>query len=449
MSQSSFQKTIAASMTNFLAAGAIVAGGSGSELWKQYLGLTGGEWGLIDALSANCFGAAIGAFFGGFLSDRFGRQTVFSFNMLAYMVGIALSGTATSFGQLLAGFIITGVAVGASVSGTWTYVAEVSEPEKRGRNMAISQAGWGMGPAFIFLLTTLLAPGAVWFDFVKWFAGFWGVPENHTAQLNVFTARIPFLVLYVIALIDWIRLRQLEESKVWKEKVEQHEISKPLKERFSHLFDNIATIFNNKKNASYIIFLSILYLLWNLVNGVMGTFQTNILEEGANLSHAWSQGFIAAQWTLTFIITLIFAPFVDKMSQRTLFSIGIGCAIAAWALLLCTGADMPIWMLIIFTIFWAAQGGISVQLFFGLWTTEAFPVYYRAAALGVAFCIVRTGSVLGSIAFTNLYDGKNPNSFFFCCCIALVTLIATCIIGYKGAHDNRGKALSEVSADRQ
>ena len=57
----SLKSTITVSLTNYLDAGAIVAGASGLTLWQNYLGLTEGSLGLLNAISANAFGAAIGA----------------------------------------------------------------------------------------------------------------------------------------------------------------------------------------------------------------------------------------------------------------------------------------------------------------------------------------------------------------------------------------------------
>ena len=70
----SLKSTIAVSLTNYLDAGAIVAGASGLTLWQNYLGLTEGHLGWLNAISANCFGAAIGAIIGGFLADKYGRK---------------------------------------------------------------------------------------------------------------------------------------------------------------------------------------------------------------------------------------------------------------------------------------------------------------------------------------------------------------------------------------
>ena len=54
MNKGSLKSTIAVSLTNYLDAGAIVAGASGLTLWQKYLGLTEVHLGWLNFISANC-----------------------------------------------------------------------------------------------------------------------------------------------------------------------------------------------------------------------------------------------------------------------------------------------------------------------------------------------------------------------------------------------------------
>ena len=171
----SLKSTLAVSLTNYLDAGAIVAGASGLTLWQNYLGLTEGHLGWLNAISANCLGAAIGAIIGGFLADKYGRKAIYSYNMLIYMTGVALVMLSVNFPMLLAGFLITGISVGVGVPASWTYISESSEQTKRGRNIAISQMAWGIGPFVILVLGMLFAPEGVAFGVTEkiatWISG--------------------------------------------------------------------------------------------------------------------------------------------------------------------------------------------------------------------------------------------------------------------------------------
>ena len=206
--KSSLKSTITVSLTNYLDAGAIVAGASGLTLWQEYLNLTEGNLGWLNAISANCLGAAIGAIIGGFLADKYGRKFIYTYNMIIYMIGVLLIMLSVNFPMLLAGFLVTGVSVGVGVPASWTYISENSEINNRGRNIAISQMAWGIGPTIILILGTLLAPptageaGGLLFGFVASVASIFGVTESG-AELNIFTSRIVFASLFVVAFIAW------------------------------------------------------------------------------------------------------------------------------------------------------------------------------------------------------------------------------------------------------
>ena len=74
--ETNFKETLTVSMSNFLDAGAIVAGASGLTLWMNFLHLNDMSLGLLGAVSANGFGAALGALIGGPLADKYGRKFI-------------------------------------------------------------------------------------------------------------------------------------------------------------------------------------------------------------------------------------------------------------------------------------------------------------------------------------------------------------------------------------
>lgn len=82
MAEGSLKSTVRVSITNFLDSGSIVAGSVGLTMWTKHFGLSTLEVGVLGALSANAFGAALGAVIGGPLSDKFGRRFIYVYDML-------------------------------------------------------------------------------------------------------------------------------------------------------------------------------------------------------------------------------------------------------------------------------------------------------------------------------------------------------------------------------
>lgn len=444
----SLKSTIAVSLTNYLDAGAIVAGASGLTLWQNYLGLTEGHLGWLNAISANCFGAALGAIIGGFLADKYGRKTIYTYNMLVYMFGIAIIMFTVNFPMLLVGFLITGISVGAGVPASWTYISENSEVGNRGRNIGLSQFAWGVGPTIILLLGMLFAPGkadasaGVLFGYVQKIAGIFIGNDASVEAINVFSSRIIFGSLFIVAFIAWILQRKLNESKDWQEAKQAQR-----KEKEPSIFASFGTLFTNKVNIRTILFLASIYITWNMVAGVMGFFQQHIYETAGGLSNGEANMISAIQWLVIIAVTYFgFAMLVDKVNQRLLYFVGTLIGIASWCILIFIGIK-NIYALWAFTILWGIHAGVGVQAFYALWASELFPARYRAAAQGVMFFLVRGIAALWGLGFVHIY-GENGEGFNTAAYIMVGLLIVALVIGTIWTPKTRGKTLQQITEER-
>ncbi|MEI8272482.1 MAG: MFS transporter [Paludibacter sp.] len=446
ITKGSLKSTIAVSLTNYLDAGAIVAGASGLTLWQNYLGLTEGHLGWLNAISANCFGAAIGAIIGGFLADKYGRKTIYTYNMFVYMLGVAIIMFTVNFSMLLTGFLITGISVGAGVPASWTYISENSEVGKRGRNMGISQFAWGVGPTIILLLGMLLAPGkadasaGVLFSYVQKTATFILGNNASVDAINVFSSRLIFGSLFIVAFVAWTMQRKLHESKDWED-------AKQSKEKQPGIFSSFGSLFTNKVNIRTMLYLAIIYISWNMVASVMGFFQPHIYETAGGLSNGDANMVSAIQWLVIIAVTYFgFAMFVDKVNQRWFYFFGTLLGVAAWCVLIFIGIKnyAALWA---FTILWGIHAGVGVQAFYALWASELFPAKYRAGAQGIMFFFVRGIAGLWGLAFVNIY-GKNGEGFNTAAYLMIGLLLIALIIGTIWTPKTRGKTLQQITKER-
>ena len=449
--KSSLKSTIAVSLTNYLDAGAIVAGASGLTLWKDYLSLTEGHLGWLNAISANCLGAALGAIIGGFMADKFGRKAIYTYNMLVYMLGVLIIMLAVNFPILLLGFLVTGISVGVGVPASWTYISESSETGNRGRNICISQMAWGIGPLIILLIGTLLAPptggsgdtGGVLFPLVETVANAITGGGLQGSALNVFSSRIVFASLFIVAFIAWQLQRRLDESAEWKA---AKEAEKKSGIKAKGVFSSFGDLFTNKVCVKSILFLAGMYLTWNLVCSVMGFFQPHIYETAGGLSNEMANSFAAGQWVVIIAMTFVCSLVVDKMNQRLLYAFGVGMGIIAWLIIITIGIN-SMTGLVVFTLLWAMQAGVSVQTFYALWASELFPAKYRAAAQGIMFFIVRGLSAVWGILFVHIY-GENGEGFTMAAYLMMAFFIISFIIGIIWAPKTQGKTLEEITRER-
>lgn len=445
MAKGSLKSTIAVSLNNYLDAGAIVAGASGLTLWQNYLGLEESHLGWLNALSANAMGAAIGAIIGGFLADKYGRKFIFTYNLLVYMVGVLLVMLSCNFPMLLAGFLVTGISVGVGVPASWTYISESSEVNNRGRNICISQMSWGIGPLCVLFFGMLLAPGGYLFGLVEGVAGVFVGADAATEAINVFSSRVVFFTLFVIAFIAWTLQRQLEESAEFTANKANE------KKEDNSLMHAFAVLFSNKIAVRTVAFLAAIYLTWNLVASVMGFFQPHIYETAGNLTNEDANMLSCVSWLIVVLTTLCISPLVDKFPHKIFYIAGLISALAAWAIIICQDQLLEagvsgMTILWLFTILWGFNNGCSVQIFYALWGSELFPAKFRAGAQGLMFFIVRGLSAAWGIAFTYIYAGGEGFALAACCMVGL--LVVSLIVGVIGAPNTRARSLDEITKER-
>ena len=433
--KSSLKSTIAVSLNNYLDAGAIVAGASGITLWQNYLGLSEMHLGWLNAISANALGAAIGAIIGGFLADKFGRKFIFTYNLLVYMLGVLIVMLSTNFPMLLCGFLITGISVGVGVPASWTYISESSEVGNRGRNICISQMSWGMGPMIILLFGMLFAPGGYLYGFVESVAHAVIGADAASTAVEVFSSRVVFLTLFIVAFVAWTLQRQLEESAEFEAN----------KQKSSGIVENIKLLFTNKIAVRTVAFLAVIYLTWNLVASVMGFFQPHIYETAGGLSNEYANMLSCVGWLVVVVVTFGLSFFVDRLPHKLFYVLGLLAALATWVVIIqgVTGVG-SLWA---FSILWGINGGLSVQIFYALWGSELFPAKFRAGAQGLMFFIVRGLSAAWGLVFTFIY-GENGEGFTLAAWCMIVLLLISLVVGVVGAPDTRGKSLAQITKER-
>src|SRR6266446_10916031 len=96
--------------------------------------------GIGAFVAATFAGLFVGTFFLGFLADRFGRRSIFTWALLGYTAAsVAMACQTTSSGVLLWRFL-AGVGIGVEIITIDAYITELVPSRMRGRAFAINQA---------------------------------------------------------------------------------------------------------------------------------------------------------------------------------------------------------------------------------------------------------------------------------------------------------------------
>ncbi|MCV7432394.1 MFS transporter [Mycolicibacterium bacteremicum] len=416
-STTGWRATIAVAMSNYIEAGSIIAIATSLGFWQAEFGISNFAVGLLAALSANAFGAAIGAAIGGPLCDRFGRKAIYTYDLLVYMAGVLLAAFAMNFTMLLAAFIITGIAVGAGVPASWTYIAEQAPSNERAKHVGTAQLAWSVGPFIGFALAAALAP------------------------LELLGSRIIFVHLFVVAAIVWWIRQGLAESQIWKDEAvhESRELQSSVGAR------GVRGLFSRKVNITALLFLGGIYLFWNTVAGQAGIFMPRVYETAGLHSPVQQNLLQVLVWGCTVAATYVgFMRYADRVSQRGLYVFGAALGIVGWVVLVAF-TDGGITTMLIFAVLWGVSAGIGCQAFYSLWASEMFATPYRASAQGVMFFVVRTATGLLSYFFPTMLAATGLTTVG----ILLVGLLTVAlVIGAVWAPRTQGKSLQQIETER-
>ncbi|MET0979621.1 MAG: MFS transporter [Paeniglutamicibacter terrestris] len=413
---SGWKATAAVAMSNYMEAGAIIALATSLTLWQGAFGFDDALVGVIAAVSANAFGSALGAAIGGPLCDRLGRKFIYTYDLLVFMIGALMLTFASGVVPLMIGVILMGIAVGAGVPASWTYIAEEAPSEHRAAHVGAAQLAWSIGPAIGFALAILVAP------------------------LGVMGSRLIFLHLFIIAGITWWVRRGLPESKAWKNlRKEQVRIGTKIS-----FFSGMRGLFSNRKNFGALAFLLGVYGLWNTVAGQSGIFQPRVYA-AAGVESATHQNLLQVLvWTLTALATYFgFMRYGDKVSRRWLYFAGALLGVSAWVVLIF--APPGAFSLFYFAVAWGVSAGLGAQAFYGLWAAELFATKYRASAQGVLFMLARVMVGLLSLVFPIMLNSIGLEKVGM---IIIGLLVAALLIGTIWAPDTQGKSLEDIESQR-
>lgn len=406
--------TVAASLANYLDSGSIVSGASALTLWTAQFHLSNTTVGLLGAISSNAISAGVGALIGGRICDKYGRKKIYAYDLLVYIIGMFILVCAVKPWMLFLGYIVAGLAVGADIPASWTLIAEQAPADSRGKHGGFAQALWSLGPVCTLALSFLLTP-----------LGIWG-------------ARIVFLHLIILAFITWLMRHDMAESQTWEE--EQLKLKNSVEIESEKV--SVASLFKGV-NLKSIIFLVIMYGVWNLVAGTGGFFLPYILQNFGSQSQATSVGLQCLEFAISVFTTIvIFMRFSDSTRGRK-WTFFIGALVNVISMALFAFFKLNFIISLSYVILWGIGQGMAQQPFFQLWSSELFPTRFRSTAQGIMFSIVRI-----SLGFWSFFVPTLANLGFQGLALTMtIFLIISMIAGVAFAPKTSGKSLKEIEKE--
>ncbi len=394
-----------------------------------YLGLSLFWEGMIGASAL--IGIFLGGFVGGWFTDKFGRQVLYTIDLIA--IGLCSLGQfwVESAWALFAYRLLLGIAVGADYPIATSLLAEFTPQKYRGPFIGMLNVMWFVGAAAAYVVgDIMLRCGGenAW----RWMLASATLPTIIFLFMRRNTPESP----------RWLRSKgRYAEAKAVLKLVYNQDVS----------IEQLETITNAPKPATVIqlfqsgygtrmLFVTAFWTCGIIPLFAVYAFGPKIMAALGLTGHLSNLG--SAAVTIIFMVgCAISLYFVNRIGRRALLLHSFfWSGIALLALGLCTDAPKYV-ILLLFAAYAITTGGAQILQF--VYPNELFPTEIRASAVGLASSLSRIGATVGTylvpLALVRLGIGTTM------LIAATITLLGF-IICYKMAPETMTCSLEEAAS---
>ncbi len=395
-------------------------------------------WQLSDVMhgltvATALIGTVLGALFGGYPSDRFGRKSTLFWIALLYLLSAAGSALATNWYAFLFFRFIGGVGVGASSVTAPMYIAEISPKEGRGRLVALFQFNIVFGILLAYLSNFFLQGGGpnAW----RWMLGVETLPALAFLLLVMRVPRSPRWLVLHLGAEDEARdvLRLINPETVEKE-------LSAIRHSVTHFANQKVSLFEPRYRTP--VMLAVLFAVFNQVSGINAIiyYAPRIFEmTGVGASSALLS--TTGIGLVNFLFTLLAMRFIDQVGRRKLMLIGsfgliVTLALVSRAFYVEEFTGVPVF-LFAFIAFFAFSQGAVIWVFI----SEIFPneVRGRGQSLGSFTHWILAATIAFVFPAVAQQFGGGPIFLFFTFMMVLQLLFV-----WRIMPETRGRSLEEL-----
>src|SRR5215469_8396197 len=334
------------------------------HLTSFYLGVT-----VATAL----VGTTLGAMFGGWPAERFGRRDSLRGVAVVYIVSALGSAFAWSWGSLLFFRLLGGLAIGASSVIGPMYIAEIAPARLRGRLVGLFQFNVVFGILLAYLSNYVIGTFNIGASEWRWKLGVAALP-----------AALFLLMLFGIPRSPrWLAKKgRLEEAR------EVLRITG--EENYEQELEDIVTSIDAehhggeslfRKTYAFPIFLAVSIAMFNQLSGINAIlYYLNTIFAQAGFSKVSSDLQAVAIGATNLVFTILAMTLIDRVGRKVLLLIGaVGTTLClagvSYVFLSNSHQSLLVWMLVAYIAFFAFSQGAVIWVYIG----EVFPNRVRAA----------------------------------------------------------------------
>ena len=397
------------------------------------------SFGVAMIAASTVFGMLVGAILFGYITDLYGRRTMYMYDMALFIVMTIATAFSWNFDSLFIMRFILGLGLGADYAIGTTIISEFSPVKSRGKLLLINNLSWYVGAVMAavtgyFLLT-----------------------------LGAQSWRYMFLLGVIPAAIILVLRRDVPESPRWLNNKGRMNEALSVEMKLTGSSDNLAVIERDNRNPlrdllrwKYIrslLFIGIFWFVFDASFYGISIFSPTILELlGLKARDAVLGSAVFDFFAITGVIIAMLL--IDRLGRKGITIIGFTGMVISLAALGVVTLHIPDKAAFI------TAGGIIFALFLVFYITEAigpgatdfvypvelFPTEDRATAQGFGTSVSRIGAILGITTFPFIVsDYGFSTSLFFFTTLSLIGLLATIFLGIE----TKGKSLEEINREEE
>jgi len=359
----------------------------------------------------------VGTFFLGFLADRFGRRSIFTYALLGYTAAsVAMACQTTSGGVLLWRFL-AGIGIGVEIITIDAFITELVPSWMRGRAFAVNQA-------VMFIAVPIVAA-------LSW----WLVPLS---PHGVDGWRWVVLIGAAASLVIWILRRLVPESPLWLARHGRTEQAAKIlrvlearagatEARGERMADALPAPVPAKIGYAELfkppyLSLVVLFMIFNLcqafgVYGFANWVPALLVEKGITVTKSLQYSFIIA--FAYPIAPLLAASFADRFERKWIIC-GAAAAIAAFGIAF-SQLTQPALLILCGVLITASN--MTMSYAYHAYQTEVFPTSIRARASGLVYSMSRVSATFSGFIVAYMLRETGVGGVFGLITTAMVIVI--------------------------
>ena len=386
--------------------------------------------GIGAFVAATFAGLFVGTFFLGFLADRFGRRSIFTWALLGYSAASVLMACQTTSGGVLLWRFIAGIGIGVEIITIDAYITELVPSRMRGRAFAVNQSVMFVAVPIVAALAWWLVPLSP-YGIEGWR---WVVLIGAAASMIIWIVR-----LYVPESPLWLaRHGRTEEAvKILATLESAGEPVRPSKIADKAPSRATTTIGYADLFRPPYLSLVVLFMVFNLCQafgfyGFANWVPTLLVEKGITITKSLQYSFIVA--FAYPIAPLLAASFADRFERKWIIC-GASVAIIVFGLIF---AQLTLPALLILCGVLLTAANMTMSYAYHAYQTEVFPTSVRARASGLVYSMSRVSAMFsGFIVAYMLREGGISGVFGLITAAMVVVIVTIATFG----PDVRGKPL--------